>query len=241
MLSFLLTIAVLSACGNKDDTGENNAESGEQEVEMPEPDLENIPNIVAEVNGEEITKEDFVNTYQQQFQFQMMQAQMSGQESDEDDLKKQTADGMFGQKLLMQEANHRFSEVSEDDVDNVINNLIEQYGMESKEDMFAQFEEQGIDEKELMSEIETQVKIEQLIAEEAGDIEPTDEELQEAYEMMKAQHEELAEEEDDNQVMPEFDEIKTQLKNQLKQQKETEIVQDIIKQLRDKAEITVHI
>src|SRR5690625_6502716 len=90
MLSLILSIVALSACGNKDDAGENNTELGGQEAEMPEPDLENIPSIVAEVNGEEITKEDFVGMYQQQFQQQMLQAQMSGQEVDEDSLKKQT-------------------------------------------------------------------------------------------------------------------------------------------------------
>lgn len=239
MLSFLFAIVVLSACGNKDNAGEENAENSDQEAEMPEPDLDDIPSVVAEVNGEEISKEDFVGMYQQQFQFQMMQAQMSGQEVDEDSLKKQTADSLVGQRLLMQEANKRFSDVSEDDIDQVINDIIEQYGMESKEEMFAQFEEQGVNEEELLSDIETQVKIEQLIAEESGDLNPTEEELKDAYEEIKAQQEEAETEE--GQELPDFDEIKQQLKSHLKQQKESEKVQDIINELREKADITLFI
>jgi len=237
MLSLILSIVALSACGNKDDAGENNTELGGQEAEMPEPDLENIPSIVAEVNGEEITKEDFVGMYQQQFQQQMLQAQMSGQDVDEDSLKKQTADGMVDQRLLIQEANNRVSKVSEDEIDKVIDDLIEQFGLESKENMFNQFKEQGVDEEELMAEIEVQVKVEKLIAEEAGNIEPTDKEIEEAYEMIKSEQQEA----EDDQDLPDFEEIKPQLKDHLKQQKEAEKVQDIVNKLREKADITVHI
>src|SRR5690625_3664529 len=239
MLSFLLAIAVLSACGNKDDAGEKDAEKSDQEAELPEPDLDNIPSVVAEVNGEEISKDDFVGMYQQQFQLQMMQAQMSGQEVDEDNLKKQTAEGMVDQRLLMQEANNRFSDVSEEDIDQLINDLIEQFGLESKKEMFEQFEKQGINDKELMSDIEKKVKVEQLIAEEAGDVDQTDEELKDAYEEIKAQQEE--QENEEGQELPDFDEIKDQLKSHLKQQKEAEKVQEIINKLRENADITLFI
>src|SRR5699024_12163376 len=93
MLSPVVIIGILAAC--RDDNNEDKA--NDDQAEMPEPDLEGIPDIVADVNDGEVTKEDFEATYQQQFQQMAMQAQMSGQnmdEIDQDELKEQTADGL---------------------------------------------------------------------------------------------------------------------------------------------------
>jgi len=243
ILSFLLAVFVLAACGDKDEEESKEPADDGQGAEMQEPDLEDIPKVVAEVNGEEISKEDFENMYQQQFQNQMMQAQMSGQEIDEDALKKQTAEGMVGQELLVQEANNRFEKADEDDVDKLIEDLIEQSGSESKEDLIAQFDEQGIDEDEFMSEVEKQVKIDQLMDEEAGDLEPSEDEVKEAYEAMKSQQEEMMEGAEDGEAeeIPEFDEMKPQIEDQLKQQKQAEEMQNIVDKLREDADVTVHI
>lgn len=237
LMSLLLTAVVLSACGDKDDKKKDDAENDAQEMELPEPDLEGIPDVVAEVNGEEISKEDFEMIYTQQFQQQALQAQMSGQEVNEDEMKEQTADGLVGQRLIIQEANDRFSKVSEEDVDKTIDDVLEQSGLESKDDLMAQLDEQGIDKDEFMSEIESQVKINQLIAEEAGDFEPTEDELKEAYEQSKKQQEEAGVEEE----LPKFEEVKDQLKEQLTQQKEAEEVNTIVEKLRKDADITIHI
>src|SRR5699024_10494739 len=243
ILSFLLAVFVLAACGDKDEEESKEPADDGQGAEMQEPDLEDIPKVVAEVNGEEISKEDFENMYQQQIQNQMMQAQMSGQEIDEDELKKQTAEGMVGQELLVQEANNRFEKADEDDVDKLIEDLIEQSGSESKEDLIAQFDEQGIDEDEFMSEVEKQVKIDQLMDEEAGDLEPSEDEVKEAYEAMKSQQEEMMEGAEDGEAeeIPEFDEMKPQIEDQLKQQKQAEEMQNIVDKLREDADVTVHI
>jgi len=239
MLSFMITIFALAACGNEDETDEGAGENDGEEVnlDLPDPDLEGIPDIVAEINGEEITKEEFETMYEQQFQQAAMQAQLAGQEVDQDELKEQTAEGMVGQELLIQEANDRISDVSEEDVNKAVDEVVEQNGMETKEELLQAFEEQGMEEKELMSLIETEVKIDQLIAEESGDIEPTDQEAEEAYDRMKAEQEEMGSEEE----LPDFDEIKSDLKEQLKQQKEAEAVQTLVEKLRKDADVTIHL
>src|SRR5699024_9037126 len=102
MLSLVLIIDVHATFGDVNNEDKEN----DEQLEMPEPDLEGMPDIVADVNDGEVTKEDFEATYQQQFQQMAMQAQMSGQnmdEIDQDELKEQTADGLVGQELLMQE------------------------------------------------------------------------------------------------------------------------------------------
>src|SRR5699024_11666505 len=109
----------------EDDNNEDKENDGQ--AEMPESKLEGITDIVADVNDREVTKEDFEATYQQQFQQMAMQAQMSGQnmdEIDQDELKEQTADGLVGQELLMQEANDRVSDISDDDIDETIDKVV---------------------------------------------------------------------------------------------------------------------
>lgn len=263
MVLSIFTIGVLAACGDTDDAAdnnnnennvENNSEENENNAEndsdenvdldmsegLPEADLDGIPDIVAEINGEEITGDEFASMYEQQFQQQAMQAQMSGQDMgdvDQDQLKEQMVENMVGQKLLVAEANNRITDVSEDDINETVDQVVAQNGMESKEDLLAAFEEQGMDEKEFMSEVETQVKVDQLIEEISEDTEPTEEETKEAYEMIKSQQEEAGSEED----FPEFDDIKSDLAEQLKEQKKSEEAGSFIETLREKADVTIHL
>src|SRR5699024_1451986 len=66
-------VVVLAACNDdSEDNNENGSKESQDEQasgqqEMPEPDLEGIPDVVAEVNGEEITGDEFESTYQGQF------------------------------------------------------------------------------------------------------------------------------------------------------------------------------
>lgn len=266
MFVTILTIAVLAACGNKDnennddnannqennennseanENGNNNNDSGDTDsqdaaAELPEADLEGIPDIVAVINGEEITKDDFTNMYEQQFQQILMQSQMMGQDMsdlDQDELKEHTADIMVNQSLLIQEANNRIGDVSEDDINETLDQLLAQNGMESKEDLLDALKEQDVDEEEFMSQVETQVKIDQLIADITKDITLTEEETKEAYETIKAQQEEAGSEEE----LPDYEDVKADLEEQLKEQKRAEETQTFIDQLRDDADVTIHL
>ena len=80
-------VLTLGACGGADGGGEqapaatdsaaqgqDPAASGEA-ASATEPDLSDVPDVVAEVNGEEITKDDFSGPYESQFQQQAMQSQ----------------------------------------------------------------------------------------------------------------------------------------------------------------------
>src|SRR5699024_8332343 len=158
MLSLVLIIGILAACG--DDNNEDKA--NDEQAEMPEPDLEGIPDIVADVNDGEVTKEDFEATYQQQFQQMAMQAQMSGQNMDEID--------------------------QDELIDEKIDQVVEQNGIESKDELLDSLkEQQDMDEDEFMEQIETQVRVDKLLEEESGDLEPSEDEVKEAYEDMKKQ------------------------------------------------------
>lgn len=249
LLSLLIgaSVIVTAACSDTDENAneetpateeqaaDENAETAEQ-PEMPEPDLEGVPDVVAEVNGEEIVKEDFESAYTAQFQQMSMQAQMSGEEVDETQLKEQIAESLVAQELLIQETETREIEASEEEVNETLTSIAEQNGLASSEEFLAALEEQGISEEEVMEQVTSQVKVDKLIAEESGAVEASDEELQEFYDQMQTQQEEMGGEE-----LPPFEDIKTELEAQLVQQKENEAVQALVAELREGADVTIHI
>ncbi|MBY8910880.1 peptidylprolyl isomerase, partial [Salinicoccus roseus] len=107
--------------------------------------------------------------------------------------KKDILDGMISQRLFIQEVDNRDMSASEEEVDEIVGQLVEQNGFESEDELFAAFEEQGMAKEEVMSQIETESKIKKMIEEETGEIDPTEEELQAMYDQMTAQQEEAAE------------------------------------------------
>ncbi|ASN05626.1 SurA N-terminal domain-containing protein [Virgibacillus necropolis] len=254
ILSLLLVVFVslLAACGNQDETAgdkDNNNKSESQEegaqdksgkggqAEMPKPDLKGIPDVVAEVNGEKIPKDEFETVYKGQFQQAAMQSQMTGKKVDQDKLKKQIAEGLVGQKLLIQEVNKRDYQASKEEIDKTLKDLAKQNQIKSTDEFLATLKKQGMDEKEVMSQVETQVKVDKLIASESGDIEPTKEELEKAYEQVKAQQKKMGGE----GKVPSFDEVKPALKEQIKGQKKAKVSQKLVKNLRKDADVTVNL
>jgi peptidyl-prolyl cis-trans isomerase SurA len=246
-LSLLLLLFLVAACGSDDESAEGNNEGSDsseasvEQPEMPEPDLEDVPDVVAEVNGETVSKEEFEATYLSQFQQVMMQAQMSGQEVDQDQLKRQIADGLIGQKLIVQEAENNGFEASDDAVNETLDELVQQSGLESQDDLFTALEEQGMSEDEFRTQVETQVKIDQLLASEAGDVEPTEEELQERYDTFTAQMEQMSEASDEEVEIPSFEEMESELIAQVQTEKESEAYQTLVEELQADADITNHL
>src|SRR5690625_920992 len=150
--------------------------------------------------------------YEQQLQQQAMQAQMMDQNKkdiDKDEEKQKKHENIIQKNRLIQKNNKNIKNFAEEDINKTIDKLLEQTGMESKDDLLAIFKEQGMDEKEFNSQIETQVKVDQLIVEISKDLEPTEEEMKETYDMIKAQQEEMESEEE----FPDFDEIKSDRKS----------------------------
>ncbi|WP_066187302.1 SurA N-terminal domain-containing protein [Gracilibacillus timonensis] len=259
-IAFLFMFTILAACSNDDDgasddnseeAGDSNteeqaeggAEGGGEMPEMPEPDLEGVPDTVAEVNGEEISKDEFETAYTSQFQQMAMQMQMTGEELDQDQLKQQVAESLIGQELLVQEANNEGIEASEDEVNSTIDGLIEQNNFESREDLIAALEEQGTGEEEFMQQVESQVQLDTLINNESGDLEASEEEMQELYDQLVAQQEQQGQQSEsgEEQSIPSFEEAQPNLEQQVINQKRAEVVQGLISELRENAEVSTNL
>jgi len=237
----------LSACGG----GDSDSASADKEASASdspsasagasqgaEPDLEGIPDVVAEVNGEEVTKDEFVPVYESQFQQAAMQSQMSGQAPDDEALKKQTVDNLVDTELLTQEAESRGIEVSDEDVDAELTDLAKQNQMGSAEELLEAVAKNGLTEEQARSQVETQVLVEQLVADEDGDAEPTDKELRALYAEAKQQQAQSGQK---GQKIPPFAEVRSQLVEQAKAEQVGKVAQALVEDLRKDADITINL
>ena len=236
-------VLALSACsgggsGSDADATKDASPSADASAGASEPDLDGIPDVVAEVNGEDVTKEEFVPIYEATFQQAAAQAQMSGQAPDEDALKKQTVDDLVDTELLSQEAASRGIEVSDQDVDDELETLAEQNQMGSADELLAAVEKQGVTEDQARAQVETQVMVEQLVADEDGPFDPTEKELRALYAQAKQQQAQAG---DQAQQIPPFAQVRDQLEEQARSQEIGKVAGALVKQLRKDADITVNL
>lgn len=229
-----LALFGLGGCGEQPQEAEPEPTASES-AEAPAAELDNIPEVVAEVNGTEITGEKFAETYEGQYQQYAAQAQAAGQEPDQDLLKAQLADSMVAFELLVQEADRRQLGASPEEVDAALEELAAGSGMEAA-DALAMLKEQGMDEAKVREELTTQVKIDKLVAEQAGDTTPTEAELLERYESLAAQQEQAG-----GQELPAFEEVRAQLETQVRGEKESAATQELIAGLRESGDVTIHL
>lgn len=245
------TMALVSGCSSSDDeptdapssaaaAPEETApdETTPSQAALAEPDLADVPDVVAEVNGTEISKEDFTTAYEAQFPQAAAQAQLTGQELDQDLLRSTVADNLVSTELLRQEAEERGIEVTDEGRAAAIDELLASSGLASEEELRAAFSEQGLDEAEFSSQLEDQVRLDALLADEAGDTTPTDEEIQEAYDAAVAQQEESGE---TATPIPPLEDVREQIEQQLVGAKTSEAAQALLVQLREDSDITVNL
>lgn len=237
----------LAACGadGEEESASGGAGQNEQQGQqsMPEPDLEGIPDVVAEVDGEEISGDEFSENYEAQFQQLSMQSQMTGEEPDQDEIKQQALEMMVNSELLVMEAEEQGFTASEEDVDEYLSTMAEENGMDSPDALVEQFEEQGLDEERVREDVHKEVLMEQVI-ETIDAEEPSEDEVKEMYDMQVEQLEamnEQAGEEGQEQEVPSFEELKPDLEEQAAQQKENEAVEAHLDDLREDADVETHL
>lgn len=237
MIIALLSIVVLVACGGNDDNDDGGqANDPTTDLEGLEPDLEGIPDIIASINGEEITREEFETVYLNQFPQHAFQAQLQGQPLDQNLLKKDTVEGLIAQRLLIQESERRDFETTDDDVQELIDELVAANELESQEILFEQLEEQGTSENEFRDIVRSQIKLDKLLADETKDISITEEDIKETYERLVEMY---ADAEEDVEL-PVFDDMRDQLESELVYLEENEIMLSLIERLHEEGEVENH-
>ena len=239
-------LLTLSACGGGDGDGDKASSSSSSESASPsdgasaapEADVSDVPDVVAEVNGEEITKDEFVPIYQAAFQQASSQSQMTGQAPDEKALQKQTAKDLVDTELLSQEADSRGIEVSDQAVDDELTALAKQNQMASADELLAAVEKQGVTEDQARDQVETQVMVEELVEDEDGPLDPSEKDLRALYAQVKKQQAQSGQE---GQEIPPFAQVHDQLEQQARNEKISKVAGALVTKLRKDADITVNL
>ena len=240
------SLLVLSACGSSSDdassdkaasASESPSASADAEAGAADgPDLSGIPDVVAEVNGEEVTKDEFVPLFEAAFQQATAEAQTSGQAPDEEQIKQQTADDLVSTELLTQEAESRGLEVSDDEIDAELETIAQQSQLASAEELLAAIEKNGMSEDQARNQVEMQVLVEKLVEDEDGGAAASEKELRAIYdaavEQAKGQQ---------GQKIPPYAQVRDQIEEQAKTEQVGKVAQALVEDLRKDADITINL
>ena len=241
----ILSIFALAACSGNgdDDTSEENGSEEVEQGEMEEPeepealDIEDMDTDEAMliINGEEVTRGEFDAQFERTKQ---MVSQQYGIDLDDEDnaslipeLQHQTIENLIGQRVLTQEAKNQGIEVEDDEIDENIGMLVQQFG--GQEGFQEALEADNLTEEDLELLVYEELLISQLFETELNldSIEVTQEEIEEFYAQYEMTMEQQGEE------VPPLEEIEEQITMQLQQQKAQEEQQTYVSALIDESEI----
>lgn len=209
-----------------------------QQPQMPEADVSDVPDVVATVNGEDITKDEFTAIYEGQLQQAAMQPQSTGQEVDQAALKTQVANQLVDNRLLLQGASEAGIEPTDADIDATLEEIAQQNGLGSGDEVVTTLEQQGMSEEDVRKDASSQFMLTTFIEQEAGITEPTEEELRTQYDQLVEQQEQAG---GDTSQVPPFEEAKEQLAQQAVTQQQNEAATTIAAELREAGDVTVNI
>lgn len=221
------------------DSEQAGAEQGDAEQGADGPNTDDIPDPVAEVNGTEVTKDEFVSVFESQFKQMSMQAQMSGQPVDEGQLKAQTLEGLVGSELLRQEAVERGLEVSDPEVDEALAGFAEQNQV-SNDEFITAMGEQGMDRDDVLEQIEKQLLVEKLITDEYGEFTVTDAEVEAGYQQL-ADQQAMSGGGQAGGGLPPLEQVRGEVEEQLVAEQQAQAMQKLSEELRVDADVTEHL
>lgn len=210
---FLLTINLV-ACSN-----DGNGQKSEKEaVEISEEEMLPEDEVVAIVNGEEVTGKTYNLVYTQE---KMYQSQFE-EDIDLDEIKKLTIELVIERQILFQEARKEGIEITDEEASKELERIKEE-SPETLETLLAQFQ---LTEEDFKGQLKYELTMYEYMNR-VIEVSVSDEELEEYYEKAK----------EGNEDIPEFDEIKHNLRAQLTELKTQEAFQEKIEEAKSNAKI----
>ncbi len=211
-----LFLLLLGACSNN---------SEEQSAE----------DIVAVVNGEEISKSTFDEELANAKQLYTDQG-MNVEDLDDEaktQIEQSVLDQLINTELLLQTAKDEGLSIDEEAVDTEISSMKSQF--EDEEQFTKALEDYNLTEGELKKQLGNQQIVTQYIDQQIGEINVSDDELQTMY----AQFEEQAKASESE--APDFETVKPQLEQQIMSQKRNEKTLALIEELREKNKESIEV
>ncbi|MCL7747407.1 SurA N-terminal domain-containing protein [Halalkalibacter alkaliphilus] len=227
----------LAACGGDEEAAPEEPVASEEPVEGEQEmdsfiDTSDIPDVIAIVNGEEVDREIYVSTLEQE----AMQLAMQGIDVDSeegaaylDQVKDQVLDRIINSILVTHAANEEGIEATEEEIDMGVTDLMAQFGLESEEQLQELLEAQGVDMEELRADVAENVKSNKYVEQKVAEIEVSEDEIQAFYDEAIAAMPETEEAE-----LPGLDEVRGEIEQQLQMEK-------LLSNLREESDVTVNV
>jgi parvulin-like peptidyl-prolyl isomerase len=212
----MLLVLGLVGCGT---TGQESTDKGEE------------TDVVAIVNEDSITKEEFTESLEQ-FKMSYAQQGMNVEDMEEaqlDQMEQQVVDQLVNTKLLLQAAEKNNIKATDEEIEQSLGQIKGQF--ENDEDFNNALEANKLTIAQLEKQIAEELKINQYIKDNVQEVTVEEEEVVAMYDQYKEQSEEV----------PAYEEVKEQLEQQIKQQKNQEEVGKLVQKLREDSKIEVKI
>src|SRR5690625_826739 len=215
-LLLFLVVGVLVACGDEDKSEPENAT--EPAVEITDEEKLDNDQVVATINGEDVTGKTYNLVYSQL----KLHAGQFDEEVDMEEVKRATMDSIIDRELLLQQASAEGIEITDETANAEFETLKSENG-ETLDTLLAQYQ---ITEEGFKEQLKFELTMNEYMAETIDDS-VTDEEVKEYYNQAKEENEEIQE----------FDEKKYQLKKQMQQQKTDKELKAKNDKVKEKAKI----
>ena len=189
------------------------------------------PEVIARVNGQDITIDRFIQGLEQAAQQVAQQGANPNDDATRTQMEEQTATALVNTELLVQAAQAANITADEAAIDAEINQIITQFG---SEEVFAQeLEAAGLTMDELRADFEEQLSIDAFIRQtpEWDSVSVESGEAQAFYDDIASQNQ--------GEELPPFAEVEAAIEEQLLGNKQQEVTQTILDRLRAEAEIEV--
>lgn len=236
----IVLLLALTGCGAAEPAPEASSSAAEDSSGAPKADLKGVPDVVAVVNDEKVTLEEFTTAYESQLQQATASQQQTGQKVDQDQLKEQVADMLVNNHLLTQAASEAGIEATDKDVDALLSQVAEQNGFSSVDEVYAEFKKQGLDKKQVREDAAGQFQIDQYIDKKTDVAKPSEKELKAQYDTLVEQSKAQGGEGAESQIPP-FEEVKEQLSQQAVTDKQNAATDKILEKLRSSGKVKVNL
>ena len=190
--------------------------------------------VALRVNDREFSQAEFDQVVDQVTQ----EFQMYGVPADDEQIREQAIDRLVQEALLLEYAEEKGLDASQEEIDDEFNQFMMMYGAQSEEEFLAQLEAEGFEDKaEVEDVLELEVQINKLIDIYSEEVDITDEELQQAYDDYVEQMEQM--EGAEGQEVPTLEEIEEDLRQNMIQEEATPLLLETIEELREEADIEI--
>lgn len=190
----------------------------------------NYPDVVATVNGEDITGDELAANVQQTAQTAKQQGLDPTKAEVRQQIETQALTSLINTKLLAQAAAKADITASDEEIDAQLTQLTNQLGGEDK--LQEQLDNAGITKEQLRTDISQQIVLNAYVEQntDVSNIEVTDQEITDFYNS-------VTESADASSSVPTLEDVKPQIKQQLLSQKQQAAVNELIQKLRADADI----